>query len=134
VFTIGIDPHKGSHVAAVLDEDEEFLEELCVCADRHQREWLLKFAASYTPRVWAIEGARGLGALLAQQLVAVGETVVDVPAKLSARCVRSITSVPTRTTLTMHGPRRSSAAQPAAVTRRAGEPRAGAADARQTAS
>jgi transposase len=29
--------------------------------------------------------ARGLGALLAQQLVAAGEHVVDVPAKLSAR-------------------------------------------------
>ena len=56
-----------------------------VRADRQQRERLLKFAASYTPRVWAIEGARGLGALLAQQLVASGETVLDVPAKLSAR-------------------------------------------------
>jgi transposase len=49
----------------------------------------LKFAAPYAPRVWAVEGARGLGALLAQQLVAAGETVVDVPAKLSAR-VRSL--------------------------------------------
>jgi transposase len=85
VFTIGIDPHKGSHLAAVLNENEELLEELRVRADRHQREQLLKFAAPYTPRVWAIEGARGLGSLLAQQLVAAGETVVDVPAKLSAR-------------------------------------------------
>src|SRR4051794_35986612 len=63
VFTIGIDPHKGSHLAAVLDEHEIYLEELRVRADRHQRERLLKFAAPYTPRVWAIEGARGLGAL-----------------------------------------------------------------------
>jgi transposase len=85
VFTIGIDPHKGSHLAAVLNEKEELLEELRVRADRHQREQLLRFAAPYTPRVWAIEGARGLGSLLAQQLVAAGETVVDVPAKLSAR-------------------------------------------------
>ena len=85
VFTIGIDPHKGSHLAAVLDEHETLLEELRVRADRRQRERLLKFAAPYVPRVWAIEGARGLGALLAQQLVAAGETVVDVPAKLSAR-------------------------------------------------
>jgi transposase len=89
VFTIGIDPHKGSHLAAVLNEHEEFLEELRVRADRHQRERLLKFAAPYTPRVWAVEGARGLGSLLAQQLVAAGETVLDVPAKLSAR-VRSL--------------------------------------------
>ena len=85
MFTIGIDPHKGSHLAAVLDEREMFREELRVRADRHQRERLLKFAAPYVPRVWAIEGARGLGALLAQQLVAAGETVLDVPAKLSRR-------------------------------------------------
>ena len=67
MFTIGIDPHKGSHLAAVLDEREVLLEELRVRADRHQRERLLKFAAPYEPRVWAVEGARGLGALLAQQ-------------------------------------------------------------------
>ena len=35
VFTIGIDPHKGSHLAAVLDDDEQLLEELRVRADRH---------------------------------------------------------------------------------------------------
>jgi transposase len=85
MFTIGIDPHKGSHLAAVLDEREQFCGELRVRADRHQRDRLLKFAAAYVPRVWAVEGARGLGALLAQQLVAAGETVLDVPAKLSAR-------------------------------------------------
>ena len=85
MFTIGIDPHKCSHLAAVLDERGTLLEQLRVRADRHQRERLLKFATSYSPRVWAIEGARGLGALLAQQLVAAGETVLDVPAKLSAR-------------------------------------------------
>jgi transposase len=36
-------------------------------------------------RTWAIEGASGLGYLLAQQLVAASELVVDVPATLSAR-------------------------------------------------
>jgi transposase len=85
MFMIGIDPHKGSHVAAVLDQREVVVGELRVRADRHQRDRLLAFAAGYTPRVWAVEGARGLGALLAQQLVAAGETVLDVPAKLSAR-------------------------------------------------
>jgi transposase len=34
---------------------------------------------------WAVEGAGGLGHLLAQQLVAVGERVLDVPPKLVAR-------------------------------------------------
>jgi transposase len=85
VFTIGIDPHKGSHVAAVLDERVRLLDELRVRADRNQRDRLVKFAGPYLPHVWAVEGARGLGALVAQQLVAAGETVLDVPAKLSAR-------------------------------------------------
>jgi transposase len=85
VFIIGIDPHKGSHHATVVDHTERVISEVRVRADRHQRERLLTFAASFTPRTWAIEGAAGLGALLARQLVAVGETVLDVPAKLSAR-------------------------------------------------
>jgi transposase len=49
--------------------------------DRALRSW----AAPFPDRVWAIESARGLGYLLAQQLVAAGETVVDVPAVLSTR-------------------------------------------------
>ncbi len=85
MFIIGIDPHKGSHTAAVLDEREVVVGELRVTADRRQRDRLLKFAAPYEPRTWAIEAAAGLGALLAQQLVAAGETVLDVPPSLSAR-------------------------------------------------
>ena len=85
MFTIGIDPHKGSHTAAVLDRSETVIGELRVTADRRQRDRLLSFAEPFEPRRWAIESASGLGALLAQQLVAAGETVVDVPATLSAR-------------------------------------------------
>jgi transposase len=85
VFIIGIDPHKGSHTAAVIDGDEQLVGELLLCADRRQRDRLLRWAAPFAPRLWAVEGATGHGALLAQQLVASGETVVDVPAALSAR-------------------------------------------------
>jgi transposase len=85
VFVIGIDPHKGSHSAAVLDEREELVGELRVRSGRRQREELVAFAAPFVPRCWAIEGATGTGSLLAQQLVAVGETVLDVPPTLSAR-------------------------------------------------
>jgi len=73
VFVIGIDPHKGSHSAAVLDEREELVGEVRVRAGSRQREALVAFAARFKPRCWAIEGATGTGALLAQQLVAVGE-------------------------------------------------------------
>ena len=85
MFIIGIDPHKGSHMAAVLDSTEQVVEQVRVRADRQQRDRLLAFAARFEPRCWAVEGAAGVGALLAQQLVAAGEHVVDVPAKLSAR-------------------------------------------------
>ena len=85
MFIIGIDPHKGSHTAAVIDGDEQLVGEVAVRADRRQRDRLLCWAGSFVPRVWAIEGATGVGALLAQQLVSVGETVLDVPPALSAR-------------------------------------------------
>jgi transposase len=85
MIMIGVDPHKGSHTAVALDLDERVLDEVQVRADRRQTERLLAWAAPFQPRTWAIEGAGGLGYLLAQQLVAAGERVVDVPATLSAR-------------------------------------------------
>ena len=85
MFIIGIDPHKGSHTAAAVDRDKVVIDTIRVDADRHQRARLLAWAARFEPRSWAVEGATGMGALLAQQLVAAGEHVVDVPPKLSAR-------------------------------------------------
>jgi transposase len=82
---IGIDPHKGSHTALALDEDEGKLGQLRVSAAPGQVEQLQRWAASWPERVWAIEGARGLGQLLAQQLIGAGERVVDVQPKLAAR-------------------------------------------------
>ncbi|HEX3310595.1 MAG TPA: IS110 family transposase, partial [Streptosporangiaceae bacterium] len=43
------------------------------------------WAQAWPERTWAVEGARGLGRLLAQQLVAAGERVLDVQPKLAAR-------------------------------------------------
>src|SRR6187401_3430805 len=85
MFIIGIDPHKRSHTAVVVDCDEVVIDTICVDADRHQRQRLLEWAARFAPRTWAVEGATGMGAMLAQQLVAAGEHVVDVPPKLSSR-------------------------------------------------
>ena len=85
MFMIGIDPHKGSHTAAAVDRHETVIDTIRVDADRHQRARLLAWAARFEPRTWAVEGATGMGALLAQQLVAAGEHVVDVPPKLSSR-------------------------------------------------
>jgi transposase len=85
MYVIGIDPHKATHTAAVLAGDEKVQDEVRVVAGHRQRDELLTFAAPYTPRLWAIESATGWGALLAQQLVAAGEQVLDVPPALSAR-------------------------------------------------
>jgi transposase len=82
---IGVDPHKGSHTAVALDDSEGFLGELRVRSAANQVERLVAWAAPFTERTWAIEGAGGLGYLLAQRLVAAGERVVDVQPKLAAR-------------------------------------------------
>ena len=82
---IGIDPHKATQTAVAVDEQEVALGELTVRADRLQVERLLKWAIDYPERLWAIESASGLGHLLAQQLLAAGEDVVDVPPTLAAR-------------------------------------------------
>jgi transposase len=82
---IGVDPHKGSHTAVVVDGEEHELARLTVRADRNQLRRLLTFAEPFGVRTWAIESAGGLGYLVAQQLVAAGEDVIDVPPTLAAR-------------------------------------------------
>jgi hypothetical protein len=55
MFVIGIDPHKRSHTAAVLDDTEELVGQVRVNADRWQRDRLLRFAAPFEPLTWAVE-------------------------------------------------------------------------------
>jgi transposase len=82
---IGVDPHKGSHTAVAIDAAEVPLGTLRVRASSVQAGKLLEWAAEWPERTWAVEGAGGLGHLLAQQLVAAGEQVMDVQPKLGAR-------------------------------------------------
>ena len=53
--------------------------------DRDGYRQLLAAGRRWPDRLWAVEGCAGVGRHLAQRLVADGEPVVDVPAKLSAR-------------------------------------------------
>jgi transposase len=85
VITIGIDPHKRSVTAAALDATSRALGQLRVPMTGQAGAQLTAWAAVWPERRWAIEGAAGLGRQIAQVLVAAGETVVDVPAKLAAR-------------------------------------------------
>ena len=87
VTTIGIDPHKATHTAVAIDGDEIVLGEITIRADKDQTNKLIDWATSVDGdgRLWAVEAATGLGHLLSQQLVACGETVVDVPPVLASR-------------------------------------------------
>ena len=87
VTTIGIDPHKATHTAVAIDGSEIVLSEITIRADKDQTRKLIDWAGSVNGdgRLWAVEAATGLGHLLSQQLVASGETVVDVPPVLASR-------------------------------------------------
>lgn len=82
---IGVDPHKRSHTAVAIDGDDVELAAIEVRASDRQVAELVGWATRFEHRTWAVEGAGGVGYLLAQQLVAAGERVLDVPATLAAR-------------------------------------------------
>ena len=85
VVMIGVDPHKASHTAVAISAAEEPVGQLRVRASAVQAERLLGWAQAWPERAWAVEGAGGIGHLLAQQLLSAGERVLDVPPKLAAR-------------------------------------------------
>jgi transposase len=83
---IGVDPHKASNTLAVMDPTSRVV----VASRRFANttagyEQLRSFADQWDERRWAVEGCHGAGRSLAQRLVAGGEVVLDVPAKLAAR-------------------------------------------------
>src|SRR5262249_43849009 len=78
---IGVDPHKGSHTAVAIGAAEEPLGKLRVRASAGQAQRLV----AWPERTWAVEGAGGRGHVLARQLGAAGELVLDVQPKLGAR-------------------------------------------------
>jgi transposase len=82
---IGVDPHKLSATIEVVDERETVLATGRFDTDRAGYAAMRKTVSRWPDRVWAIEGSKGAGRPLAQRLLADGEEVVDVPAKLSAR-------------------------------------------------
>ncbi len=82
---IGMDPHKRSATIEIIDERETVLAAGRFGTDRDGYKTMLAMGRRHPQRVWAVEGCNGIGRHIAQRLVADGEAVVDVPAKLSAR-------------------------------------------------
>src|SRR6476620_2609860 len=82
---IGVDPHKMSVTIEVVDTHERLLGSGRFDTTNAGYAALRRYVKQWPDRLWAVEGANGAGRPLAQRLLAAGEKVVDVPAKLAAR-------------------------------------------------
>jgi transposase len=85
VVTIGVDPHKRSVTIEARDAREVLRATGSFPTTTAGYRAMLRYCRQWPTRVWAVEGAGGVGRPLAQRLLAEGERVLDVPAKLSAR-------------------------------------------------
>ena len=84
-IVIGVDPHKLSATIEVVDHHEKVLTAGRFGTDKAGYAAMRRHVAAWPNRAWAVEGSNGAGRSLAQRLLADGEQVVDVPAKLAAR-------------------------------------------------
>ena len=82
---IGMDPHKRSVTIEVMTGDESIVAKGRFGTDREGFDAMRRLVSAWPQRVWAVEGCQGIGRHVANRLLAEGETVVDVPPKLSAR-------------------------------------------------
>jgi transposase len=82
---IGVDPHKLSVTFEARDSREILRAKGRFGTDAQGYRLLVSYARQWPDRLWAVEGANGIGRPLVQRLLASGERVVDVPAKLAAR-------------------------------------------------
>lgn len=86
MVTVGIDPHKQTHTAVIIDDDGRRLGKAVTVPDDPSAVtkllgWAGKHAAGQDVS-WAIEDGRGLARRLASALVAAGQSVVWVPVRL----------------------------------------------------
>ncbi|MFE7803065.1 IS110 family transposase [Nocardia sp. NPDC057440] len=80
-----MDPHKRSATIEIIDDIGKVLALGRYGTDKTGYADMLRAGRRFTDRVWAIEGCNGIGRHIAHRLVHDGETVLDVPAKLSAQ-------------------------------------------------
>jgi len=94
VIVIGIDPHKRTHTAAAVEQATgELLGELTRPARERGQGELVRWGRSLgEERLWALEDCRHVSGRLERFLLACGERVVRVPARLMAGLRRSARS------------------------------------------
>jgi transposase len=85
MVTIGIDAHKRSHTAVVVDEHGRQLAQRTSGTTSPEHLELVAWAAKQARvRVWAVEDCRHLSRRLERDLIASGERILRVPPKLMA--------------------------------------------------
>jgi transposase len=83
---IGMDPHKRSATIEVIDDQRgAVMSKARFATDKVGYRDMLAEGRRFPDRVWAVEGCNGIGKHIAHRLVHNGETVLDVPPKLSAQ-------------------------------------------------
>ncbi len=82
---IGMDPHKRSATIEVVGERAVVQARGRYGTDKAGYAAMLGAGGKFADRTWAVEGCNGIGKHIAHRLVHDGETVLDVPAKLSAQ-------------------------------------------------
>lgn len=88
-FVVGVDTHKKSHTASVVDPTGAQIAQLVIAADASGYRRVLHFGCKHAPgrRVWAIEGSGSFGSGLSTYLLQQGEWIVEVarPARPARR-------------------------------------------------
>ena len=89
MIVIGVDSHKRTHTAVAADETGRKLGEVTVSAISAGHLELVRWAARFAERRFALEDCRHLSRRLSADLLRAGEAVVRVPPKLMAGARRS---------------------------------------------
>lgn len=89
MVVIGVDSHKRTHTVVATDGTGRKLAEKTVIATPAGHLELVRWAARFTERRWALEDCRHLSRRLSSDLLMAGESVVRVPPKLMAGARRS---------------------------------------------
>lgn len=89
MVTIGVDAHKRSHTAVAVNPAGQWLAERTLAATSSGHLELVRWAARFEARRWAIEDCRHLSRRLEADLLRAGEAIVRVPPKLMAGARRS---------------------------------------------
>lgn len=84
---IGMDPHKRSATIEVINELGNMITAGKFGTDQIGYAEMLATGHRFSDRVWAVEGCNGVGRHIAHRLIQDGETVLDVPAKLTRQSV-----------------------------------------------